>query len=142
MRTFESGATRDDDTNKLHIEGYINPLAFQVYCEYMKHHQTQADGTIRAADNWQKGISKKVYIDCGMRHMLDWWLEHRGYTSREGLRAALCAVIFNAFGYLLEDLKEERAAAVAATKQKAPAQDEPEREPLTGLYQTKLELAG
>lgn len=107
MRTFESGATRDDVDGKLQIEGYINPLALQVYCEYMQKHQTQADGKRREADNWQKGMGKDSHIDSGMRHVMDWWLEHRGYKSRDGLRDALCGVLFNVFGYLLEDLKEE-----------------------------------
>jgi len=38
---------------------------------------------------------------------MDWWKEHRGFPSREGIISALCGVIFNASGYLLEILKKD-----------------------------------
>jgi hypothetical protein len=107
MREFTTGATRDDDTEKIDGEGFINPLVVKYYCEYMHHHRKQSDGKLRDSDNWQKGMSKTVYAKSLWRHFLDWWLEHRGYTSREGIKFALCGIIFNASGYLLEILKEE-----------------------------------
>jgi len=110
MRVFPSGATRDDDSNKIDFEGFLSPLAMKSYGEYMLKHQKQADGKIRNSDNWQKGsgIPKDAYIKSAFRHFHDWWLEHRGYESREGLEDALCALLFNIQGYLHEILKEKK----------------------------------
>lgn len=102
MRTFESGATRNSDENRIDPEAYLSPSALYEYCSYMKRHALQADGKIRSGDNWQKGMPRSVYMKSLWRHMLDLWLEHRGYESRDGIEAALCGIIFNAFGYLLE----------------------------------------
>jgi hypothetical protein len=106
VRTFETGATRDLDAAKYDYEGFLSPLVLERYAEYMHKHRRQADGQLRDADNWQKGIPKDAYIKSGWRHFLDWWREHRGYTSREGLEDALCALLFNVMGYLHEHLKE------------------------------------
>ena len=106
MRTFESGATRDSDDDKLDFEGFLSPLVIECYAEYMHHHRKQADGALRPSDNWQKGMSKTVYAKSLWRHFFDWWKEHRGYPSREGIIYALCGVLFNASGYLHEILKE------------------------------------
>jgi hypothetical protein len=107
MREFTSGATRDTDEGKLDLEGFLDPRVLQVYGEYMNHHRVQADGKIRESDNWKKGIPKDAYMKSGWRHFHDWWLEHRGYKSREGLIFALCGLLFNVQGYLLEVLKEQ-----------------------------------
>jgi hypothetical protein len=106
MRTFDTGATRDSDESKPDFEGFLSPLVIQRYGEYMAKHQTQADGSRRASDNWQKGIPKDAYIKSAWRHFVDWWLEHREQPSREGLEDALCALLFNTMGYLHETLKE------------------------------------
>lgn len=104
MRTFDTGATRDGDEGKPSYVGYLSPLALRVYGQYMLRHQQQADGTRRSADNWKRGIPRDSYLDSLVRHVLDLWLEHEGYTSRDGIEDALCAVIFNAQGYLHEHL--------------------------------------
>lgn len=110
MRTFQSGATRDDDVDKLDFEGFLSPLALKRYAEYMNSHRIQADGKLRDSDNWQKGIEIVAYIKSLFRHMLDVWQIHRGYKAFDNkgkvdIEDALCAVIFNAFGYLHEHLK-------------------------------------
>lgn len=105
MREFITGANRNNDDGKLDIEGFINPLALQTYCEYMHKHRHLEDGTLRSSDNWQKGIPKEELTKSLIRHTLDRWLENRGYESREGKIDADCGIIFNAFGLLLEDLK-------------------------------------
>ncbi|RLG10713.1 hypothetical protein DRN73_07140 [Candidatus Pacearchaeota archaeon] len=107
MRTFKSGATRDDDESKNDYEGFLSPIVIKRYADYMTKHRVQADGKLRKSDNWQKGIPKDAYIKSGYRHFMDWWLEHRGYKSREGLEDALCALLFNVQGYLFEVLKEK-----------------------------------
>lgn len=108
MRNFASGATRDTDENKPDYEGFISPLVLERYGVYMMKHQVQADGKLRASDNWQKGIPMEAYMKSGWRHFMDWWKEHRKYGSREGLEDALCALLFNVMGYLHEHLKHKK----------------------------------
>jgi len=105
IRKFETGATRDTDTGKYDYEGFLSPLVLQRFGEYMNKHRKQSDGTLRDSDNWQKGIPQTAYIKSAWRHFHDWWMEHRGYSSREGLEDALCALLFNVMGYLHEHLK-------------------------------------
>jgi len=107
MRTFESGATRDDDEDKLDYEGFYHPAVMWRYAQYLHKHRTQADGKMRDSDNWQKGMPIARYVKSLLRHVLDTWLHHRGqghlaeYTDEED---CICAVIFNAQGLLLEKL--------------------------------------
>ena len=56
MRTFDSGATRDDDKEKIDPEGFLSVPALEAYFAYMHKHRKQADGSLRASDNWQKGM--------------------------------------------------------------------------------------
>lgn len=116
MRTFDTGATRDDDTNKIDYEGFLSPLVLERYGEYMNSHRIQADGKLRDSDNWQKGISLTAYIKSLWRHFFDLWKIYRGvncpiYDKKDGhlilADEALCAVIFNASGYLHELLKRK-----------------------------------
>lgn len=107
VRTFETGATRDNDDTKHDPEGFNNPLVELRFCEYMTKHRVQPDGNLRASDNWQKGIPLDAYMKSMWRHMLDVWLHHRGlsHKAKEPLEEALCAMRFNIDGYLLEILK-------------------------------------
>jgi hypothetical protein len=105
MRQFESGATRNVDIDSQDYEGFLSPLVISRFGEYMHKHRRQADGQLRASDNWQKGIPLHSYMKSGWRHFLDWWMAHRGFESREGLEEGLCALLFNAQGYLHETLK-------------------------------------
>jgi hypothetical protein len=109
LRKFETGATRSPMGDKLQYEGFLNPLVLKRFAEYMHKNKVQADGSIRAADNWQKGIPRASLIDSGTRHFLDWWLQHRGYSKQadESLEEALCGVMFNAMAYLLDVLTEK-----------------------------------
>ena len=109
MRQFKTGATRDNDATKPDYEGFLSPAVMARYAEYMNRNRVQADGKVRESDNWQKGIPKGAYIKSGLRHVFDWWLAHRGLVGREPIEDALCAVIFNASGYLFELLRERRA---------------------------------
>lgn len=107
MRHFETGATRNNDDDKYDYEAFLSPLVLERYAAYMHKHRKQDDGQLRDGDNWQKGIPQDAYMKSAWRHMIDWWREHRGLPSREGLEDALCAVIFNAMGYLHEHLKSK-----------------------------------
>lgn len=107
VRTFPTGATRSADGGKLDFEGFLSPLVLQRYAEFMHKHRRQADGKLRNSDNWQKGIPLDAYMKSGWRHFLDWWRGHRGLPTIDpaGQEDSLCAVIFNASGYLHELLK-------------------------------------
>jgi len=111
VRRFATGATRNVDRDHIDPEGFISPLVILRYSEYMRKHRKQHNGDLRDSDNWQLGIPLEAYMKSGLRHFIDWWSEHRGYASREGVEDALCAVIFNASGYLFEILRKRGAYA-------------------------------
>jgi len=110
MRHFKSGSTRDDDKDKYDFEGFFSPIVLESFAAYMHKHRKQADGKLRPSDNWQKGISKEVYMKSLTRHFMDLWKEHRGYESRDGKMDALCAIMFNTMGYLYEEIKSKETS--------------------------------
>ena len=108
MRTFDTGATRSPLGDKPQYEGYLNPIVIKRFGEYMLKHQIQADGQRREPDNWQKGIPPKSLMDSKMRHDMDVWLHHRGYSyaATEPMEEALCGVLFNTMALLLHELSK------------------------------------
>lgn len=117
IRTFSTGATRNLDVNKLDYDGFVSPLVMESFAKYMHSHRLQKDGTMRAADNWQKGIGFDVYMKSMWRHFFDVWKMHRGhkaYSPEDGheltMEEALNAVAFNVNGYMHELLKAEAKA--------------------------------
>ena len=114
MRYFETGASRNDNTEKYDFEGFLSPLVIEAYGRYMHKHRKQADGKVRDADNWQKGIPKNVYIKSAWRHFLDLWFLHRGYERVDenaikiSKKEALMALLFNIMGYAYEELKKKK----------------------------------
>lgn len=115
VRTFETGATRSQDAERDDPEGYLSPLAIDRYCEYMTKHRKQPDGTIRASDNWQLGMSMRSYIKGLWRHVLHAWTRYRGFPVRdpkaaENAEEDFCAIIFNAQGALHELVKARLSA--------------------------------
>jgi len=108
MREFDTGATRNTEEGKYDYEGFISPLVIERFAEYMHKHRFQADGKVRESDNWQKGMPLEVFMKSAWRHFMDWWMEHRGHESREGLEDALCGLLFNLSGYLHETLKDKK----------------------------------
>ena len=107
VRKFGTGATRNDDLNQYDYEGFISPIVLQRFAAYMHKHRFQKDGKIRDSDNWQKGMPLESYMKSGWRHFHDWWMEHRGNKSREGIEDALCGLLFNVQGYLHEYIKKK-----------------------------------
>ena len=112
MRTFETGATRDTDEGKYDYEGFLSPLVLRRYAEYMHKHRKQADGKIRASDNWQNGIPTEQYMKSMWRHFMEVWEFHRirlnnksTITNLDDLQDTLCALLFNVMGYLHEEIK-------------------------------------
>lgn len=115
MTHFETGATRNVSDGKPDYEGYLSPLVIARFGEYMLKHQSTADGKTRASDNWQLGIPLSAYAKSLWRHFLNLWLRHRGYPvpfrdprEPQDIEEDLCAIIFNAQGYLHEILKEKK----------------------------------
>lgn len=104
MRKFKSGATRDNEENKIDFEGFLSPEVLEAFGRYMHRHRIQADGKLRNSDNWQKGIPKDAYMKSAWRHFFAWWKAHR---RGEAVEEHICALIFNAQGYLHEKLKDE-----------------------------------
>lgn len=109
MRQFETGATRNVDVDQLDYEGFLSPLSLWAFASYMHKNRFQADGNIRDSDNWQKGIPVDSYRKSLIRHVMDVWLNERGFShlSREDTVTALCAILFNAGGMLHELLKAD-----------------------------------
>jgi hypothetical protein len=106
MREFSTGATRDTDENKIDFEGFLSPLALEEYGKYMLKNQLQADGKLRASDNWQKGIPIDAYMKSMWRHFHSVWKRHR---AQEDNIEDLCAMFFNVQGMLHEKIKERDA---------------------------------
>lgn len=105
MREFETGATRDNDMDKLQYRGFLSYAVIRKFCEYMHAHRRQADGNMRAADNWKKGIPIEAYLDSLDRH------SHQFFEKVEGGeidQEALCAMWFNIQGMLFELGKEAK----------------------------------
>ena len=107
MRKFSTGAMRDEEKDKYDYEGFLSPVVLERFGKYMHSHRKMKNGKMRDSDNWQLGITKEAYIKSGLRHTIDWWLNHRGHDAREDIENTLCAVIFNASGYLFEILKKK-----------------------------------
>lgn len=114
MRSFETGATRNQDASRVDPEGFLSPLVIERFCEYMNINRVQKDGSLRDSDNWQKGIPKDVYMKSAWRHFLHLWLRHRGMTVNDAhaahtMEEDICALLFNLQGYLHELLKSNDA---------------------------------
>jgi len=114
VRAFDTGATRSKDSNKPDYEGFLSPLVIERYGNYMHAHRVQADGSLRDSDNWQKGIPKSAYAKSLIRHVMQFHKLHRGHEVFDwdtgadiNVEDMLCAIIFNAMGYLHETLKED-----------------------------------
>lgn len=101
-RTFDTGAIRDTDDDKLDFSGFLSPRVIHRYAEYMHSCRKLPDGSLRSASNWQKGISYESYMSSMWRHFFEVWANHWDDSPDE---EALCALLFNVFGYLHELLE-------------------------------------
>jgi hypothetical protein len=121
IRLFETGATRNVEVDP-DIHGSTSPLALQMFGRYMQEHRLQADGTMRDADNWKKGITRDSYMRSMRRHLHDLELHYSGYgdLARDDLYAALSGLFFNVQGFMHEqmkaDIETEREQEAAAPR--------------------------
>ena len=109
VETFEGGATRSTETT-FDPEGFLNPAALVLFCEYMEKHRFQSDGEVRDSDNWQRGTMPPERAMRGlMRHFIDAWLIRRGYKPKSAdcasMADALGGILFNAFVLLKEEVR-------------------------------------
>jgi hypothetical protein len=105
-RVFTTGATRDADTTKLDYEGFLAPSVLRRYSEYMHECRLRnipPGQTMRASDNWQRGIPRDAYMKSLIRHTMEAWEQHRRSGAVD--ETVLCAVMFNVMGLLFETLK-------------------------------------
>ena len=102
MRVFDSGSTRNDDSEKYDYEGFLSPLVLEAFAAYMHQHRKQADGNLRSSDNWQKGMPPDQYMKSLLRHVMAAWKAHRSGTFNID---DWMAILFNTQGYVLEQLK-------------------------------------
>lgn len=113
MRQFETGATRNLDTNKFDYEAFLSPMVIEEYGRFMHKHRFQADGVMRDGDNWQKGIPLSAYMKSAWRHFHSLWKIHRGHKAYDengrevDYKEEAMALMFNVMGYVHERLKTE-----------------------------------
>lgn len=112
IRTAETGGSRDTSKDKLEYARFLSPEVLEMYATYMHKHRLMKDGTLREPDNWKCGMPRQWYMDGMYRHMHDLWMIHetgkavRPETGEEvTITEALCAIIFNAMGYLYEVIR-------------------------------------
>lgn len=106
MRYFEGGATRQSSDGKLDYSRFLCPRVLRRYCEYLDKHRVQADGKLRSPDNWKNGMPiDEAYLPSLLRHVNTVW-EKRQFEQDTDITDELCAVIFNASGWLFEELRK------------------------------------
>jgi hypothetical protein len=107
MRIFNTGATRDNDEQKLNYTGSLSPLVLKRFVKFMRDHNIKGGELQRDESNWKKGIPQQSYMDSKIRHIIDTWLLHEGYLTEaeiDDIEETLCAEIFNSMGMLREIL--------------------------------------
>lgn len=113
MRSFDTGAVRSSAEGKIDYDGFLSPLALEGFGLYMLKHQKQADGQLRASDNWQKGIPMAEYVKSMWRHFKAVWSLWRvGFLTRDddlvaqadidAMREDIYALYFNVQGFAHE----------------------------------------
>jgi len=110
IRTFDTGATRDNIEGKLDYMKALCPLVLRRYVRYLDKHRLQPDGTMRDFDNWKQGIPLETYHSSKGRHFFAAWLLEEGYEVEDNHgpvdeEDALCGELFNTMGRLHEILK-------------------------------------
>lgn len=115
MRTFETGATRNNDPERVEWVKMLSLPAMFEYAKYMRAHRQQADGNLREYDNWKGmngrgGFPLNDVVESLMRHTLDLAALDAGVEPMRECdkKEACCAIIFNAMSYLHTILAKEQ----------------------------------
>lgn len=108
LRKFDTGAIRDNDTNKLDYSGFLSPQVLERFATYMDKHRNLPDGSRRGSNNWKNGIPIDSYKESLIRHTVDWWKAYEDGRWEDAEELA-CALIFNIQGFLHEQLKKEKS---------------------------------
>lgn len=108
MRTFDTGAMRNDDTDKIDYLNHFSHRALRRYAEFLHAARVLPDGTRRDAGNFKQGMPVASYMASGYRHMQDLAFDY----ERTGLidQDLASAVVFNMLGLLHEVTGEPRTA--------------------------------
>lgn len=118
MRQFDSGATRDGEAGKIDYDGFLSPFAIERFGAYMDKHRHTPLG-LRDSDNWQRGIPIDAYRKSLFRHFFDVWKLGRTGGDAAAIEEALCAILFNAQGWLHESVKARLTARSQQPKRRA-----------------------
>lgn len=101
MRTFKTGAVRDDETDKIDFVEPISWTAFARYAKYM---------TIKKAKygqgNFKKGMPIDAYERSLLRHVHKYLVNKYEKGNEEKGEDHLSAIIFNTFGIMHEEANE------------------------------------
>lgn len=115
MRISKTGATRDSNHGKYDYFGFNHPVVEWFFSKYMYKHRKQADGTMRAPDNWWKGFDDEVeVVRSADRHLQDIKLILAGHEviDEDGkevtIEDAACGVRFGMNALLLGRLRETK----------------------------------
>lgn len=112
IRISATGASRDDNYNKLEYIRFNDPRVEKIYCYFLTKHRKMADGSLREPDNWKKGFDAGVVLDSKGRHFLDQWeYEKYGFAKRPDEEVneveSLCAEMFGVKARLYELLQDD-----------------------------------
>ncbi len=112
-RLFATGATRNNDPERVDWVRMMSLSALFEYADYMRRHRKQADGALREFDNWKGqdgkgGFPKHEIVESLVRHTLDLAALESGVEPMRKCeeKEACCAIIFNAMAYLHTILAE------------------------------------
>ena len=103
IRKFATGATRDNDIQKINIIGSLSPLVLRRFAQFMRDHNIKSGELKRDEANWKKGMPVQSYMESKARHWLDIWITFEGYENFN-IEDLLCADLFNTMGHLHEIL--------------------------------------
>lgn len=116
---YEGGGLRSSD-EKPDYEAMLSPGAMEAYAEYMFMNSFLEDGGRRDEDNWQSGVPLKRWLKSLFRHV---FALHKLFREEGCLQlhilVACCAIIFNAFGFLHEFVKNNPQALEALKNETA-----------------------
>lgn len=119
---YEGGGLRSSD-EKPDYEAMLSPLAMEAYAEYMFMNSFLEDGSRRDEDNWQAGVPLARWLKSLFRHCFTLHKLHRSNLCLKlHVVVAVCAILFNAFGYLHEYLKQHPEALEALKNETAQRQ--------------------